>query len=464
MAKKKGFFSAVGRFLGSIPAVGKAKKAAKSVKKKAKAAKKKIKKAVKKAKKKLKKKIGKVFTKARKLKNNLSKSKLVRKVKQAVKKVVIATKKAVKKVKSTAKAAAKNVKQTTKAAVQQVKQTAKTVTQQAKQVAKAASKQVKKAVTAVKSVDILQATSIVVDFIPIVGNVKSGFEAAFGFNPITLDKLSKVDRGIAVAGILGGPLVKGVKHGSKMATAITSNVADSLNNPAVVKTFDKLKDSIENMKSNMILKTDNDFAFATAGSGKDNRSNVSYPDNSVDRKKSDITTSKQENKPVTAHLKNIDEFVSGNKKFDEVLDDYATAYAEKVNSNVPWKWRNIPGGDMLSQKQIKLIRERTKELGKIPDVSMKPGTKYPDFEKVDLIIKIEGKPVIKQLPKEYWKKSDPDQFGWLDSQLPGGKRPPGTTWHHSEIDGRMELVPLGIHNSVYHSGGRAPGGWAHGKR
>ena len=40
MAKKKGFFSAVGRFLGSIPAVGKAKKAAKSVKKKAKAAKK----------------------------------------------------------------------------------------------------------------------------------------------------------------------------------------------------------------------------------------------------------------------------------------------------------------------------------------------------------------------------------------------------------------------------------------
>ena len=280
MAKKKGFFSAVGRFLGSIPTVGKAKKAAKSVKKKAKAAKKKIKKAVKKAKKKLKKKIGKVFTKARKLKNNLSKSKLVKKIKRTVKKAVIKTKKAVKK----AKAVAKSVKQKTKKAVQQVKQTAKTVTQQAKQVAKAASKQVKAAVTAVKSVDILQATSIVVDFIPIVGNVKSGFEAAFGFNPITLDKLSKVDRGIAVAGILGGPLVKGVKHGSKMATAITSNVADSLNNPAVVKTFDKLKDSIENMKSNMTLKTDNDFAFATVGSGKDNRSNVCYADNSVDGK------------------------------------------------------------------------------------------------------------------------------------------------------------------------------------
>ena len=145
MAKKKGFFGAVGRFLGSIPAVGKAKKAAKSVKKKAKAAKKKIKKAVKKAKKKLKKKIGKVFTKARKLKNNLSKSKLVKKIKRTVKKAVIKTKKAVKKAKSTAKVAAKSVKQTTKTAVQQVKQTAKVASQQVKKKAEAVSKELKSA-------------------------------------------------------------------------------------------------------------------------------------------------------------------------------------------------------------------------------------------------------------------------------------------------------------------------------
>ncbi|MGG4344286.1 hypothetical protein [Paenibacillus lautus] len=70
-------------------------------------------------------------------------------------------------------------------------------------------------------------------------------------------------------------------------------------------------------------------------------------------------------------------------------------YAEKVT----WKWRNVPGGDTLTQKQIKLIRERAKELEKIPDVPMKPGTKHPDFEKADLIIKIDGKPVILQLPK-----------------------------------------------------------------
>ncbi|WP_342567134.1 T7SS effector LXG polymorphic toxin [Psychrobacillus sp. FSL K6-4046] len=172
-----------------------------------------------------------------------------------------------------------------------------------------------------------------------------------------------------------------------------------------------------------------------------------------DVKSVDVET-KGTNKPVNSYLKNINEFLLKNKEFDEVLDDYATAYAEKVNSNVPWKWRNIPGGDTLTQKQLKLIRERAKELGEVLDVPMKPRTKYPDFEKADLIIKIDEKAVVIMLPKEYWKKTDPEQFSWLDSKIFGGKRPPGTTWHHSEIDGRMELVPFGIHNSVYHSGGR----------
>jgi len=123
MAKKgKGFFGAVGSFLGSIPAVKSVKKAAKSVKKKVKKAKKKLKKAIKKAKKKLKKKIGKVFTKARKLKNKLSKSKLVKKIKRAAKKVVLAGKKAVKKAKKYAKAVVKKAKQYTKAAVKKAKQ------------------------------------------------------------------------------------------------------------------------------------------------------------------------------------------------------------------------------------------------------------------------------------------------------------------------------------------------------
>ncbi|MGE7090727.1 hypothetical protein ACQKII_04575 [Lysinibacillus sp. NPDC048646] len=108
--KGKGFFGTIGSFLGSIPAVGKVKNAAKSVKKKIKNTKKKLKKALKKAKKKLKKKIGKVFTKARKLKNNLSKSKMVRRIKSTAKKAVLATKQAAKKTYTQVKQAVKEVK------------------------------------------------------------------------------------------------------------------------------------------------------------------------------------------------------------------------------------------------------------------------------------------------------------------------------------------------------------------
>ncbi|MFY0521523.1 hypothetical protein ACOMCU_27470 [Lysinibacillus sp. UGB7] len=122
MAKKgKGFFGSIGSFLGSIPAVGKVKNAAKSVKKKIKNTKKKLKKAIKKAKKKLKKKlkkkIGKVFTKARKLKNNLSKSKMVKKFKRTAKKVVLAAKQAAKKTYTKVKQAVKEVKAKVKKAV-----------------------------------------------------------------------------------------------------------------------------------------------------------------------------------------------------------------------------------------------------------------------------------------------------------------------------------------------------------
>ncbi|MET4560542.1 hypothetical protein ABIA69_001686 [Lysinibacillus parviboronicapiens] len=201
MAKKgKGFFGSIGSFLGSIPAVGKVKNAAKSVKKKIKNTKKKLKKAIKKAKKKLKKKlkkkIGKVFTKARKLKNNLSKSKMVKKFKRAAKKVALATKKVASKAKSAAKAATKAVKQTAK-----------------------------KVATAVKSVDIKQAISTAVDFIPIVGNVKSAYEAIVGKDPFTGQKLAPWERAVAAAGIIGGPVVKGAKHAAKIGGAAVSGIA-----------------------------------------------------------------------------------------------------------------------------------------------------------------------------------------------------------------------------------------------
>ncbi|MGE7129343.1 pre-toxin TG domain-containing protein [Lysinibacillus xylanilyticus] len=287
MAKKgKGFFGAVGSFLGSIPAVKKVKKAAKSVKKKIKKAKKKLKKALKKAKKKLKKKLGKVLTKARKLKNNLSKSKLVKRFKKAVKKAVKKAKKYVKKVvktvkkavkttvkavkkavKTTVKAVKKAVKTTVKAVktaakttVKAVKTAAKTTVKAVKTATKAAVKVVKtaaktavkvaksatkKAAVFVKSVSISQAISTVADFIPVVGNAKAVFETAFGFNPITGEKLSAMDRGISAAGILGGGFAKAAGKGgkatlnlfskSKNATNATESAAKSSKNAASVK-------------------------------------------------------------------------------------------------------------------------------------------------------------------------------------------------------------------------------------
>nr|WP_211165528.1 HNH endonuclease [Pseudoalteromonas arctica] len=124
----------------------------------------------------------------------------------------------------------------------------------------------------------------------------------------------------------------------------------------------------------------------------------------------------------------------GNRPVKYDLNYQTEAYANLINSNKPWSWKNFPGGDKL-----------------------KAGTKYPDFESAGLLEKVES------LPEKLWLASDYQQFKWLDSRIPGG-RPAGFTWHHSEISGRMELVPFGAHNIINHQGGRSVGHWAYGKR
>lgn len=137
----------------------------------------------------------------------------------------------------------------------------------------------------------------------------------------------------------------------------------------------------------------------------------------------------------------------------------ANDYADVVNSNKVWNWaEDIPGGAELTARQRKAIRQEAIDRGLIPDVQMKPGTKYPNFESAGQVQRVE------QLPRELWKATDREQFKWLDSQIEGG-RPEGMTWHHSEIDGRMELVPFGTHNIINHKGGRSLGNWSsNGKR
>ncbi|MBJ8079162.1 HNH endonuclease, partial [Bacillus cereus group sp. N12] len=141
-------------------------------------------------------------------------------------------------------------------------------------------------------------------------------------------------------------------------------------------------------------------------------------------------------------------------KHADIIEKHLDNYAAAVNSNSPWKWRKISGGEKLTAPQKAIIKQVAIEKGLIPDVPMKLGTQYPDFKKAGLIIKSD------ELPEEMWLASDKQQFKWLDDRIPGG-RPPGTTWHHSEIPGKMELVPFGIHNSIFHKGGRSEGHWSY---
>jgi len=136
------------------------------------------------------------------------------------------------------------------------------------------------------------------------------------------------------------------------------------------------------------------------------------------------------------------------------IDPRVRAYANAVNSNRPWSWaEDIPGGVELSARQRAAIKQSAINEGLIPDIPLKPGTQYADFGSKGLVQRVD------HLPGERWLQGDAAQFSWLDERIPGG-RPPGTTWHHSEIPGRMELVPFGPHNITNHMGGRSAGHWA----
>jgi hypothetical protein len=89
-------------------------------------------------------------------------------------------------------------------------------------------------------------------------------------------------------------------------------------------------------------------------------------------------------------------------------------------------------------------------VGLIPTIAVDPENNYADFTSV-LVEE-------RTLPDELWLRSDDAQFRYLDDLI--GGRVPGTTWHHHEIPGWMQLLPFGIHNITSHSGGRSQGGWA----
>lgn len=153
----------------------------------------------------------------------------------------------------------------------------------------------------------------------------------------------------------------------------------------------------------------------------------------------------------------IDDFIAGKAPFDSVLDDYEHMYSECVNSNKPWSWPDsIPGQELLTKKQKSQIKQRAIDNGLIPNVKVTKveGMRYgfADFESAGVV-----KETV-QLPEEMWKMSDAIQFEWLNSQI--GDQVPGYTWHHTEVPGKMQLVPTGIHSITTHNGGRSLGMWA----
>ncbi|MBC1504240.1 hypothetical protein HB825_14215 [Listeria booriae] len=178
---------------------------------------------------------------------------------------------------------------------------------------------------------------------------------------------------------------------------------------------------------------------------------IKYPKIGVSKIKSDLVI--REGKYEKAARKAGMQVLNNGK----TLDDMAKTYADTVRKNQKWSWqKSIPDGDKLSIKEKKLIKDTAVSQALLPKVEVKKveGMKFgfADFKSAGAV-----KETV-ELPKAFWKKTDAEQFKWLDEQV-GGKQS-GMTWHHTETPGKMELVETGIHDIVPHNGGRTSGMWA----
>lgn len=228
----------------------------------------------------------------------------------------------------------------------------------------------------------------------------------------------------------------------------------------------------DNQNTTEIEDVDNKADKNTENTEDNNESNKDTPSENTNEK----TELSEEEK-----RKKLQDFYDGTVGFDEVKEILAEYYAKAVNSNKPWTWAdNIPGGENLTAGQKAKIREYACEKKMVPvaETYEKNGKTYADFS--------EHKVFECYLDKEDWKKTDPEQFSKCNEQLKkaiendpelakrftpeqleeikNGKTPTGYTWHHSEKNGKMELVPTGVHNTTYHCGGRSEGNWADASR
>ncbi|MFF2879780.1 HNH endonuclease signature motif containing protein [Bacillus toyonensis] len=288
------------------------------------------------------------------------------------------------------------------------------------------------------------------DAIPVVGAVGKGVKAFKGTSELAdLAKLLKFKEGMpGFNPNLGKNVVQSLKENKTL-----KNTLDAMKNTPIPVAV-RMMDTGIGMKLPYI-------ESSTVGevAGKFSKASTAAKDDAYQLAKGTGNRSKTASE---VNLNNIDDFINGTKNFDDVLDDYARHYIEVIDIK-NWSWaNNIKGGNKLTSNKRKMIKQRAEELDLIPKVEVKKveGMRYgfADFEGLGLVVHKD------ELPKDLWLKRDVEQFDWLNNRLPEDIRAMvengSYTWHHTEVPGKMQLVPYGIHGITVHNGGRTKGMWS----
>ncbi len=192
----------------------------------------------------------------------------------------------------------------------------------------------------------------VADPIPVVSNAKAIYEAAVGKDPFTGRKLEAWERGASAASILGGPIVKGIKHGGKAAAGIIKNGSKSTKKTTAAS---KPKDTTTPSQKKQENKPKPNTTPAPAGNKKQTTSTPQNGNKPAAAKQqgTDKSTIKGTGKETYQHLKDY----KNNKYFTRSVEYNAgkdgTGFTYKVYQREDINW------DMVRTKGAKKGRGLT---------------------------------------------------------------------------------------------------------
>ncbi|WP_353479631.1 pre-toxin TG domain-containing protein [Priestia aryabhattai] len=194
--------------------------------------------------------------------------------------------------------------------------------------------------------DGLAAVSFVADMVPLVSNVKGGWEASVGYDPITGNELSSFDRSVSGAGIVLGGFArvpgKVVKYGSEGAEYVLR-----VNKAEKTVTKHKVKD-VSKGESKAVEKVEkpggkanaegvHDQAAVAKGTGKfvHNADDVVFKQSSID-------------KAFSKHRNDFGSYPDGSKSSVEL---FKNDVSELINTGVQkqGKYRNVEGTHIYNE-------------------------------------------------------------------------------------------------------------------